>query len=443
MINFIQRIMNSSIMWGSWLLIPFIMEFVPALRSLFLLGKRKKKKYEKIQFFPNITLLIPVYNSKETLYKCIQSIEESSYPNEYIDIILIDNKGNQEDFQVFDDAQNHFSTLKMQWLTSKQGKSKALNMALYNSTGKYIVNVDSDGFFDKYALENLIRKFESNTKISCMTGAILTDYPLIKECKNPFLRFIQKLEFFEYAQAFLAGRSYAAENNAIYTLSGAFSAFRKSAILQSQLYNTDTICEDTQMTFQMKYLFDLEVDICENAIFYVDPIESVNKLYTQRQRWQRGSLEVSKMFQEKMTIFNFFKDVNIRTIFYDHTFAFPRVIWYIVTLFFILTNYSADILATSFIFMYIAYIFISFCYFYNAYYYLKKIGDVSKFYLKNIIYICFLPFFNFIVFFFRLAGIINSINTDSSWKTNDFKTEMKNIKEAIKTDFKKDKNKNA
>ena len=35
------------------------------------------------------------------------------------------------------------------------------------------------------------------------------------------------MEFMEYAQAFLAGRNYASELNAIYTLSGAFSAFRK------------------------------------------------------------------------------------------------------------------------------------------------------------------------------------------------------------------------
>ena len=94
----------------------------------------------------------------------------------------------------------------------------------------------------------------------------------------------------------VAGRNYSAEVNAVYTLSGAFSAFRKSAVLKSQLYNTDTICEDTQITFQMKYLQKTKVGICEDAIFFVDPIEDMNKLYTQRQRWQRGSLEVSHLF---------------------------------------------------------------------------------------------------------------------------------------------------
>ena len=34
----------------------------------------------------------------------------------------------------------------MQWLNAKQGKSKALNMALFNSGGKYIINIDGKNY---------------------------------------------------------------------------------------------------------------------------------------------------------------------------------------------------------------------------------------------------------------------------------------------------------
>ena len=98
----------------------------------------------------------------------------------------------------------------------------------------------------------------------------------------------------------------------MYTLSGAFSAFRKSAVLKSWMYNTDTICEDTHITFQMRYRQDERVEVCEDALFFVDPIEDVNKLYTQRQRWQRGSLEVAKMFMDKdFKLKNFISDVSV------------------------------------------------------------------------------------------------------------------------------------
>ena len=58
-------------------------------------------------------------------------------------------------------------------------------------------------------------------------------------------------------------------------MSGAFSAFRKSTILKTQLYNTETVCEDTHVTFQVRKLLHQKIAICENAVFFVDPIENL------------------------------------------------------------------------------------------------------------------------------------------------------------------------
>ena len=46
-----------------------------------------------------------------------------------------------------------FPQLMMQWLNAKQGKSKALNLALFNSDGKYIIHIDSDGILDKKGID--------------------------------------------------------------------------------------------------------------------------------------------------------------------------------------------------------------------------------------------------------------------------------------------------
>lgn len=49
----------------------------------------------------------------------------------------------------------------------------------------------------------------------------------------------------------------------------------------------------------------------------------------------------------------------------------------------------------------------------------------------------FLPFFNFLVFFIRVAGIINSIQTDSAWKTMNFTDECKAFAKVVKQDMQK------
>lgn len=240
----------------------------------------------------------------------------------------------------------------------------------------------------------------------------------------------------EYAQAFLAGRNYASETNSIYTLSGAFSAFRKSSVLKSQLYNTDTICEDTQITFQMKYLLETKVSICEDAIFFVDPIEDMNKLYTQRQRWQRGSLEVSRLFlKDKMKARHMFTNVALRTLAYDHTFAFPRMIWYLALICLLCMNYSFSMIVLSTVLLYALYVLIGYFYYISTIGFLKNFKEIRRYYRKQWYVIPMLPLFNLFVFFIRFAGIINSINTDSAWKTKNFTQEKQSVKDTIKKDF--------
>lgn len=437
----IKMFLNSFIFWGGWILIPFLMEIIPALGSVILLVKRnKRRKVERaeIKVFPEISLIIPVYNSADTLFQCIESINNSTYPNNRIRIFLVNNKGQDNSFEVYADCQRKFPDLIMQWLNAEQGKSRALNLALYNSEGKYIINLDSDGVLEKNALVNMITKFESDTELNCMTGAILTMPELIMKYKHFFPRLLRNLEFMEYAQAFLAGRSYASEMNAVYTLSGAFSAFRKSAVLKSWMYNTDTICEDTHITFQMRYKQNERVEVCEDALFFVDPIEDVNKLYTQRQRWQRGSLEVAQMFMDKdFKVKNIFSNISVKTLMYDHTFAFPRLIWYLALICLMVMGYSGKVIVISTGIIFAMYTLIGYMYFATVLYFLNINKEVKKYYRNHWWCILFLPFFNFAVFFIRMAGIINSINTDSAWRTRNLTDECIAFTEVIKSDIQK------
>ena len=434
----INRFCNSFLFWAAWIIIPVMMEIVPSLGSVFVLIKKHifHKEIIKPAIDPEISLIIPIYNSMDTLEQCIRSIDESDYPDERIRIFLVNNQGQDDSFQVFCDCQQKYPQLQMQWLNAKQGKSKALNMALFNSEGKYIIHIDSDGLLERSALRNMVYRFEADQTIECMTGVILTDPKQVQAYPPVLPRILRKVEFMEYAQAFLAGRNYSAEVNAVYTLSGACSAFRKSAVLKSQLYNTDTICEDTQITFQMKYLQKTKVGICEDAIFFVDPIEDMDKLYTQRQRWQRGSLEVSHLFlKDKLKARNMLTNVGVRTLLYDHTFAFPRMIWYLALICLLCMNYSFAQIGYSTLFLYGLYVLIGVFYYISTVGFLKNFKEIRKYYAKQWYVIPVLPIFNLMVFFIRFAGVINSINTDSAWKTRNFTQEKESFVQTVAKDF--------
>jgi putative glycosyltransferase (exosortase G-associated) len=415
------------------------MEIVPAVGSVFLLRRRRKQHRasgKHLAYYPYISIIIPVYNSEASLFGCVESICRSTYPTDRIRVFLVNNGSKDKSYEVYTQCQAAFPDLALQWMDSAQGKSRALNMALYNCTGKYIINIDSDGALEPHALTNLVTRFEENPDLNCLTGAVLIEPEMIKKYKRFFPRLLRELEFMEYAQAFLAGRSYASERDAVYTLSGAFSSFRKSAVLQSELYNTDTICEDTHLTFQMRYLYGERVEVCEDAIFFTDPIEDVNKLYTQRQRWQRGSIEVAKMFvSHGFKARRLISDVNVRTLMYDHTFAFPRMIWYLALLCLLFMNSAGKAIVISSAVILALYICVGYFYFFSSLYFLRVAPEVRAYYKSHWWTILLLPLFNLMVFFIRLAGIVNSIGTTSAWKTANLTQEWESFRDTVTLDF--------
>ncbi len=98
----INRILNSFVFWAAWIIIPLIMEIAPAVGSMFILQKRKvfPAQDRKPVIYPEITIIIPVYNSADTLEACLRSIAESDYPDSCINVFLVNNQSSDNSFFV-------------------------------------------------------------------------------------------------------------------------------------------------------------------------------------------------------------------------------------------------------------------------------------------------------------------------------------------------------
>lgn len=424
--------------WAGWVILPILIEFIPAVGNFFLLFFKylRNRKKQELNYMPEVSIIIPVYNSGKTLEACIRSVAELDYDISKLDVICIDNGSKDNSFEIFQRCQILYPKLALNWLKSAQGKSNALNMAIYNLEGKYIVNIDSDGEFEKSAVKNLVYKFETNKDCNCMTGAVLINPDLMDKEKG-FLKILQKTEFLEYCQAFLAGRNFQAETNSIFTISGAFSAFRKSTLMKTRMYNAETICEDTQMTFQIKDNMKQKVLFCEDALFFVDPIESANKLYTQRQRWQIGELEVAKMFvlKKMRNPLNIIKDSSTRLMVFDHTMAFPKMAWIFVLAAICFSRTPINVGIMSLGFIYVMNIFTSYLFAIDTLCFLKPFPKVRDYYKRNIKYLILYPAYSYFTYIIRMCGILNSVGRSSSWKTNTFTEELKELRSQIKKDF--------
>ncbi|KRL87578.1 TIGR03111 family XrtG-associated glycosyltransferase [Lactobacillus kalixensis] len=425
--------------WITWLLIPIIYELIPAIIGFFSLqvAKQHFKKLKPISRYPYITLIIPVYNSEDSLYSCIESIQDSSYPNERIKVLIADNQSKDKSFEVYMKARDNFPELNMQWLSTDQGKAKALNASIYNSIGKYVIHVDSDGVLQKDALLNIVTDFENDSSIDALTGTILTRIELIKKTKSKFLKFVRENEYLEYCQSFLAGRAVESQGNRLFTMSGAFSAFRRDKLLETNLYNIETIGEDIDMTFQIRYQLHGRALLCPLAIFYVSPLDNMNKLYTQRQRWLRGELETLHLFfkDRSINISTFFHNFVVRRLVMDHTILLLRVIWTFAFLLLIVLGYSTKVVMLSFVILYFLYLFILLLNFLSIQSFLKKFPSDRKYYLSKFYILFSLPIYYFICSFIQVIGIINAMTTPAKWTTKNLTQELLDFKKVIKRDW--------
>lgn len=425
------------IFWGIWLVVPILVDIVAGIYAVTVVLIRyikDRKKVKELYFYPYITLIVPVYNSEMTLGMCIESIVRSDYPLDNIQVLLIDNGSKDDSYGIYCDMQVIHPKLRMWWVTSSQGKAKALNKGLYMAEGKYIINIDSDGILDKKALFNMIHKFENDSEIYAMTGVIATNSEDIKKSDSVIVRLYQQCELFEYCEAFLVGRGFQSETNTMFTLAGAFSAFRKEVVLKTQLYNSETLGEDTHMTFQIREVLKGKVKLCDDAFFFVDPIESMDRLYIQRQRWQRGQIEVSTLFLEhsrKKGVFS----VLTKSMLKDHTLVFPRLIWIFAMLYLLFIDYPFKFIIGANIAMYIIYVFCSIVFFIIELLYLKEQRDLKKYMLKHCYILIVLPLYRLIVFFMRAAGVINAASESTSWNAKTLNQEKDVVRTELKDRF--------
>lgn len=421
--------------WLTWILIPIIVEIVPAFISAFILMfKNRHPVAEPVPMkLPFITVIVPVYNSEDTLYNCVKSIKESTYPSNLIQVILADNQSTDNSFGEFARAQTDFG-LNMQLIKTKKGKANALNASIYQSIGTYIINIDSDGTLEEHALMNVVLKFENNLDISALTGTILPRKDMVKRTKKFPLRLLRKNEYFEYAQAFLSGRVIESYNDQLFTMSGAFSAFRKSTIMKTFMYDTKTLGEDTEMTFQIRDRLKKKVLICTDAIFYIEPISGLDELYRQRQRWQRGELEVAKSYMKNdASLKNFFTNFLVRRMLIDHTFIFPKMIWLFASFVLLFLRYSPVILGMSYVIIYLLYVMVSMLNYACVRMLLKRFENEERFYAKLSWVALTLPMYNFICSWFRLIGSLN-VSGNEQWNSLSFKDESSNAVKVVKGD---------
>lgn len=428
---FLERGLSFGLYWGIWLLVPLLIDVTTAVVYMlnFILDNKKNRNIilPNLTFYPYVTIIIPVHNSSATLYKCLQSIYEQTYPREFMQVMCINNGSQDNSFEVFQHFHHKHPQMLLTWDSMESsGKSIALNAGLYSAHGLYIVNLDSDVRLDSNAIKEVVKVFENDSSLMAATGGIRVDKEAGKNSK--FIDIINYCELIEYLNAFEIGRRFQDMKNSIFTLSGAFSIFRRDVIQQSFMYQERTVSEDTDITFNIRKTIkdsNGRIGFASKAVAYVEPIESLSHLYSQRVRWQRGELEVASIYYDLPHIRSAVSDFTGRILISDHTLAFLRLAWTFLLPFLYFLGYSLSTVVTAMIGMIVCYELLESVYFLVAY---NSVSSSYRKELKKIWWIVFfLPFYRYLIFWFRISGIIMGLIENKSWKVENPVLQVRDI----------------
>lgn len=269
--------------------IYFVLLFLSIFWLTVLYSVKDDIKPQLRKILPSFTAIVPAYNEEKTILRTLQSLVALDYPKDKKQIVVVNDgskDGTREIVERFiKEHPNEDITLLNQ---INQGKGTAMNTGLSVAKGEFFACLDADSTVASNAIKQMLPYFEdSNVAAVC---------PLLK-IENP-TSVIEKVQWYEYVVNMFY-KYLNAKINCIHVTPGPFSVYRTQLIKDLGGYDTTTITEDLEIAIRLqKYQYKIMQTF--DATVYTKGPRSWKKLFKQRVRWYKGSVDNSINYRELM-----------------------------------------------------------------------------------------------------------------------------------------------
>ena len=187
-----------------------------------------------------ISIIVPVYNVENELERCVDSLINQTYKN--LEIILVDDGSTDNSPALCDKYKNIDNRIKVIH-KENGGLSDARNCGINNSTGDFLLFVDSDDYILADSCEKFINQVEDDVDI--VVGEAKLTYPnKVEYQRHTALEENKKYSSKEYIISSI-------NNNEFYSPI-CFNLYRRSYILNNNLFFKKGIYhEDTEILLRM------------------------------------------------------------------------------------------------------------------------------------------------------------------------------------------------
>lgn len=259
-------------------------------------------KYKRIQSvndneLPTLTVIVPAFNEGRFVFDTLNSIAQSNYPKDKIQLIAIDDGSKDDTWQWMIKVKEQLGDfISIYQQPENQGKRYALYKGFNLATGDVFVTIDSDSIIDKDTLRNLVTPFVVDGNCGAVAGNVK-----IHNKKTIIPRMLNV----SFAFSFGFIRAAQSQMNTVLCTPGALSAYRKEAVMsclenwinQTFLGVKTDIGEDRAMT-NMIMNQGYSILFQSNALVYTNIPETYKTLRRMFTRWERSNVRENIMMSK-------------------------------------------------------------------------------------------------------------------------------------------------
>lgn len=330
-------------------LILMLLSFSAASSQMRLWSLKKPKFLFKPRILPGISIIAPAYREAATIVESVHSLLNLRYPN--YELIVV-NDGSPDNtlatlIEEFDLEKvdimipQKLKSMPIRGIYANKslpkllvvdkvngGKADTLNAGINLSSKEFFCGIDADSLLESDSLIKLTSLTLDSTadavalggNIFPINGCMVSKGVLgkINIPQNSLARF----QTIEYVRAFMTGRLGWAKMKCLLIISGAFGLFYKDRVVEiggyltsKERYQLDTVGEDMELVVRLEHTLleqkkPFAVMYSYNANCWTEVPEKLHVLYRQRDRWQRGLIDVIH-FHLKMLLNPRFERIGI------------------------------------------------------------------------------------------------------------------------------------
>ena len=233
-----------------------------------------------------VSIIIPVYNTSKYLDECITSAINQTYKN--LEIVLVDDGSSDTSLDI---CKKYLKDNRVKVIEKKhKGVSYARNEGLKVSTGKYVMFLDSDDYYNNDYVENMYNALTSN---KC--DVVISGFCLVYKKRKKIFEYINASKLFKFSDI------------VEYMINTSCFNSASKVLIKKSIIDDNNITFDTSLICFEDYKFSFDVLSNSNRIYYLS-----NCLYNYRVHHNSSSQKleeekVLKRFYDNIEVLDYIK----------------------------------------------------------------------------------------------------------------------------------------